>query len=433
MFKKLRNNFLIFNMTITSLLVLVAFVAIFALSFNNVKTHNEEQVMDLVDSYEETYSSTEGERESIGGNLTANIIINEDFDDSDSESPGSASFYTFNFSTTIDPDGDVKAVNSIYNISNSAAQEITDLALSEEVETGVVFYDDMYLQFTIIESNQPVMGHSQLYFLDVTESYTTLKELLVILAIVGVAMIVAIFFISKMYANRAIKPISDNWDRQKQFMADASHELKTPLAIINANYDALMANEDETVKSQERWLNHIKVGSDRMALLVNDMLTLTKMEEGAISVNKSEFNVSNDVLQVASSMEMIAHEKNVVMRWNIEPGVMIHSDQEKFTQLMTILLDNAVKYSNEDGWVEVSFVSGKKGTVLTVSNSGPGIPAADLPNVFNRFYRADKSRGHETRGHGLGLAIAKSIADALGGKIEALSIENECTSFILTL
>lgn len=424
MFKKLRNNFLIFNMTITSSLVIVAFVAIFALSFNNVKTENEAQVMDLADAYEENYGVS-----SYGDGFTSSIVIGEDFGEEGPETPDSASLFTFNFCTTIDSDGDVKVVHSIYNISDKMAQEITDLAIAEGVETGVVKYEEMYLQFTIDEGSQ----HSQVYFLDVTESYLTMKELLVTLTIVGIVMIVAIFFISKIFANRAIKPISNNWDKQKQFVADASHELKTPLAIINSNYDALMANEDETVKSQERWLNHIKVGSDRMALLVNDMLTLTKMEEGAITVNKSDFNVSNEVLQVTSSMEMIALEKNVVMRWNIEPEVIINSDHEKFVQLMTILLDNAVKYSNENGWVEVLFTNGKKETVLTVSNSGPGIPTEDLPNIFNRFYRSDKSRGHETRGHGLGLAIAKSISDALDGSIEVQSVVNESTTFTLTI
>lgn len=428
MFKELRNDFLIFNMTITSLLVFVAFAAIFALSFNNEKSQNENQMKELVEVYEETYSQ-------IYDNALGDFRGINRSEDSDSGSLDSSAVFTFNFCSTIDANGNVKSVNSISPIliSDKTAQDLTNLAISEGVNSGVVVYDKTYLQFKIVESDQPVKGNSQVYFLDVTESYTTMKELLVTLVIVGAVMIIAIFFISKMYANRAIKPISDNWDRQKQFVADASHELKTPLAIINANYDALMANEDETIKSQERWLNHIKVGSDRMALLVNDMLTLTKMEEGATTVNSAEFTASNEVLQVASSMEMIAREKNAIIRWNIEPNVVITSDQEKFVQLMTILLDNAVKYVNENGWVEVVFVRSKKDVVLTVSNSGPGIPHEDLPNVFNRFYRADKSRGHETRGHGLGLAIAKSITEALDGKIEVDSVEDEFTKFTITL
>lgn len=425
MFKKLRNNFLIFNMVITLMLVFVAFAAIYLISLNSMKEENEQQVMSLVENRTDVNTSVGG-KNTIWGAIQSRL-----FDEP--ETSDEASVLTFNFSVDIDSSGDVKDVNSIYSISNATAQEITDLALAEGEDIGVVRYGDMFLEFAIVSNDQSVVNSEQVYFLDVTESYSSMANLLVTLIIVGIIMVVAIFFISKMFANRAIKPISDNWDRQKQFVADASHELKTPLAIINANYDALMANEDETIKSQERWLNHIKVGSDRMAHLVNDMLLLTKMEEGAISVNKSEFVASNSVYQVAASMEVIAREKNVAIRINIEPNVLLNTDEEKYSQLVTILLDNAVKYAEVGGWVDVIFTKDKKGTILSVSNSGPGIPAVDLPNVFNRFYRADKSRGHKTRGHGLGLAIAKSITEALGGNIEVNSVENQNTTFTLTL
>ncbi|MEB9894073.1 histidine kinase dimerization/phospho-acceptor domain-containing protein [Bacillus cereus] len=144
--------------------------------------------------------------------------------------------------------------------------------------------------------------HDQITFLDVTESYNTLMELLTTLVIVGLMMLFVIFAISLFFANRSIAPIAETWEKQKQFFADVSHELKTPLAIINANSDALLANEGETIRSQRKWLDYIKSQTDRMGKLVNDLLYLAKTEDTNLKLNAMPFDMSEMVSDVILAM-----------------------------------------------------------------------------------------------------------------------------------
>lgn len=439
MFKKLRNDFLIFNMAITSLIIFIAFAIVFFVVFNNMKYENEKKIQSMIENRSLMY-----ETEPPGGQVDINDRLS--FGGGETEVPEvtiDSSVNTLNFSVYVDSEGNVIEVNSVYDIPEEAVEEAVQMALSDGKDVGTIKLNGLHWQYAKVnaetktvtdgQSSVTVSENPQIYFLDVTESYQGMKFLLLTLFVVGGVVLVAIFFVSRMFANRAIEPIVENWERQKQFVADASHELKTPLAIINANYDALMVNEDETIKSQQKWLNHIKIGSDRMAHLVNDMLTLTKMEEGAIQVNKAPFNLSEDVVALVEPMELLIKGKDVELTLFVEPDIVINSDEAKYIQLMTILLDNAVKYVDDGGWIKIKLQKEKKHTVFKISNSGQGIPESDLNNVFDRFYRADKSRAHPNRGHGLGLSIAKSISDLLGGKITAESVEGECTTFSFEL
>jgi two-component system sensor histidine kinase CiaH len=143
--------------------------------------------------------------------------------------------------------------------------------------------------YTVMEDKYQIM------FLDVTTYNKTLTQLLTTLLSVGSIVLLAVSIISLYFANRVIKPIAEAWERQKQFVADASHELKTPLSIINANCDALLANREETIKSQSKWLDNIKVGTDRMAKLINGLLSLAKMEDMSFELQKEPFSMSDAI------------------------------------------------------------------------------------------------------------------------------------------
>ena len=184
-------------------------------------------------------------------------------------------------------------------------------------------------------------------FLDVTMYKKTLFQLLTTLLSVGLIMLFAIFIISLYFANRVIKPISEAWERQKQFVADASHELKTPISIINANYDALLANQEETIKSQLKWLDNLKIGTNRMTKLINDLLSLAQMEDLSFVMQKVPFNMSSAVNEVILSMEAVMAEKDIELISSIKPDIIVKSDPERVKQVITILLDNAVKYTEK--------------------------------------------------------------------------------------
>lgn len=230
-----------------------------------------------------------------------------------------------------------------------------------------------------------------------------------------------------------MKPIIEAWEQQKQFVADASHELKTPLSIITANYDALLAHKEETIDSQIKWLGYIKTGMDRMTKLINDLLYLAKMDNVNLEIEKTVFNLSDEVHNVVSPMAAGAIERGIALSQSVEPNVMVEGDPERIKEVIAILFDNAIRYTNENGNINLSLAKSKRQVTFSIRNTGNGISEQDISHVFDRFYRADSSRTHENGGFGLGLSIAKSVINASGGDIHVSSVENGWTTFMFTL
>ena len=230
-----------------------------------------------------------------------------------------------------------------------------------------------------------------------------------------------ILFISTKLTNWIIKPVQESFDKQKQFITDASHELKTPLAVIMASSEALESNPDE-----KKWLENIKSESDRMNKLISDLLELAKSES---IDDRSEFtlcNLSKTVEKSVLTFEGIMFEKGIALEDSIEDDIEIEMNEYKIKQLMSILLDNAIKHSESGGKITVNLKK-EKDVVLTVSNLGEGIPKGDEEKIFERFYRADESRNRNENRYGLGLAIAKNIALSHNARITASSDNGETT------
>ncbi|MFC8689626.1 sensor histidine kinase [Brevibacillus porteri] len=438
MFRKLRNKFLIINMSITSLLMIVAFSLIYWITYNNIQTDNHNKL-----NIQATKSFI---RETSQGTVTQ-VLDTTSITDLNSKSTSSI------LNVRVDSNGNMldRYVGDPSLVDN--IQKVTQIAWNNRENSSTVTLEGKQWMYSI--TSPPTIrivlqnGDTQILqenfdkvnlqnynivnLLDITESHETLINLLTTLISIGLIMLFLIFLVSRYFANRAIVPIAEAWARQKQFVADASHELKTPLMIMKANYDVLMANETETIQSQYKWLSYIKTGTDRMAKLVNDMLTLTRMDEANIELSKEEFNLSHAIRTVTESMDGILNDKGITLLCEIEPNMVIESDEERINQLITILFDNAVKYTNSGGQIELTLSKTKKQVKFVIKNSGKGIPQADLPKVFDRFYRVDPSRATKTEGHGLGLSIAKSIVHLLGGSIHVTSVENEWTTFTFTL
>ncbi|RXS91865.1 GHKL domain-containing protein [Geobacillus sp. PK12] len=165
----------------------------------------------------------------------------------------------------------------------------------------------------------------------------------------------------------------------------------------------------------------------------NDLLSLAQMEDISFEIKKIPFNISNAIHDVILSMEAAVTDKHIQLTCSIEPDVMIKSDPERIKQVIAILFENAIKYTNENGKIDLSLMKSKRHIVFSIKNTGKGIGKQDLPRIFDRFYRADPSRTQETDGYGLGLSIAKAIIERLGGEIRAESVENEYAAFTLTL
>jgi len=234
-------------------------------------------------------------------------------------------------------------------------------------------------------------------------------------------------------ANFIVKPIEISFERQKQFIADASHELKTPLTMIKNNLSVLRLDQEATVASQAQWLDNVQFGFDRMHHLTTDLLTLAKLEEPSEQRKISEFDFSQAAGWVIHPMKSLADEKGIDLSYEIQPGLYVKENAEKIMQVMTILTDNAIKYANREGWINLQVKKKKDRVSFTLANSGSGIPPEKLPHLFDRFYTVDEARSSENKSYGLGLAIAKMIVEQAGGTIRVTSIENERTTVCFSL
>ncbi len=211
------------------------------------------------------------------------------------------------------------------------------------------------------------------------------------------------------------KPIKESFAKQKQFISNASHELKTPLSIISANADVLKES------GNNEWLNNISSQTQRMGVLVSDMLTLAKMDEGDIKKTHTDVNLSDEIINSALPFDAVAFEKGKTLELDVAENIHITAHAESIKQIANILLDNAIKHANDKGKIIVSLKKESSRIALTVFNTGSLIPAEDSNKIFERFYRGDRSRSRESGGSGLGLAIARGIADTNKWKIFANS------------
>ena len=225
-----------------------------------------------------------------------------------------------------------------------------------------------------------------------------------------------LFYIVFRLSFRVFQPIKESFDKQKQFISNASHELKTPLTVISANADVLKQSGDN------QWISNIHSQTERMDALVADMLTLAKMDEGKMSLNQTEFNLSEEITSSALPFDAVAFEKGKMLELEIADNIVINGDVDSVKKIVNILLDNAVKHASNGGTIKVSLKKESSRIALSVFNTGSLVPAEDSNKVFERFYRGDKSRARESGGSGLGLAIARGIADANKWKISADSV-----------
>jgi two-component system sensor histidine kinase CiaH len=235
-------------------------------------------------------------------------------------------------------------------------------------------------------------------------------------------------------AGRALRPIQAATDSQRVFIADASHELRTPLSVIRANAELLKRHSSESISANHEAVDDIVVESDHLGKMVGQMLTLAQADAGRGALVLSEVMLNELAEEVARRLRLLAESRGVAFEADVDGPLPLRGDGDRLRELMTILADNAIKYTEAGGKVrlEVRRASGGKVT-LRVSDTGCGIPAEALPHIFDRFYRVDKARSREAGGTGLGLAIARWIAEAHGGSIRAESVPGEGTTMTVEL
>ena len=314
------------------------------------------------------------------------------------------------FTVTVNESGDVLSVDTgkIAAVDMDDAVDYAQQALESGKERG--FLGDYRWRKADTENG------TLLIFLDCGRSLDTFRSFLLTSVAVSLLGLLAVFLLILAFSGRVVRPVAESYEKQKRFITDAGHEIKTPLAIIEADADVL----EMEMEGESEWLSDIRLQTRRLADLTNDLVYLSRMEERRSDAQMVDFPLSDAVQETAQSFQSRAMQKRQTFTGEIAQNLTLHGDEKAIRQLVSILLDNAVKYAPEEGVIRLKLERQGKNAVLSVWNTTAGrIPRESMPKLFDRFYRTDPSRSSETGGHGIGLSIAKAVVGAHRGKITA--------------
>lgn len=265
-------------------------------------------------------------------------------------------------------------------------------------------------------------------FLDTSSERAAIIRIIIVSLGVGIiAWLIMLGFVI-LLSKKAIRPIAENIEKQKQFVTNAGHELKTPLAIIQANCDAM-----ELFNGENKWSSNIKSQVTRMNELTKNLLTLARMDESAGNMLMEELDLTEMVSENIKTFSGPFSLKGVALEKDIMENVHFKGDRAQMSQLFSLLFDNAVKYVNESGKARVSLSKRDRKTVFMIQNTCSELPAAPPGKLFDRFYRSDESHSQKTGGHGIGLSVVSSIVSNHGGRVQAEYIQPDIVRFTVTL
>ena len=312
------------------------------------------------------------------------------------------------FSVHYDTDGTVLRVNQDYiaSISERDAETYADTALKSGKAQG---YESGY-RYLVSRTE----GKTVVLFLNSERELQTVKSLLLITLAIANLCLVVVFGLVVLFSRRAITPYLKNMEAQKQFITNASHELKTPLTAISTSADVL-AMEHEG----DEWVHNIQVQSGRLAKLITSLVALSRLDEENPFPVRTEFSLSDALWEISEPFVSLAQAKGKTYTQDIADGLTVTGDRTAIQQMASILLDNALKYSPDGGSISLTARRSGKKAEITVSNTVDGTQFIDTGRLFDRFYRADESHSNTVSGTGIGLSIAKATVDAHGGTISA--------------
>jgi len=306
-------------------------------------------------------------------------------------------------------------------LSDDIIKKANDIIFNREdseIKIGSLYFDRLSYNFN---------SGNFLIFVDTSNIQKRLVSLLVVTSIIFILFEILVCFIARMITDWITKPVLDSFNKQKEFIANASHELKTPLSVMIASIDCIDIN-----KKNKKWIDNLKSESDRMNNLITRLLDLSKSEN---NTNKEIYNINNLSKIVENrvlTFESLAFENNVLIETSIQKNIMYKCNQNDMHELVSIIVDNAIKHSYSKSKIKVNLYKEKNNIILDIINNGKEIHSEDCEKIFERFYRSDKSRNRDSNRYGLGLSIAKNIVNNHGGKILAFS-KNKFTTFRVIL
>lgn len=265
-------------------------------------------------------------------------------------------------------------------------------------------------------------------FLDCNRTLTIFYQFLQSSVMMSIIVIILVLALVILFSSIVTRPLVKTYQKQKQFITNASHDLKTPLTIINGSCEILEYNNLDN-----EWIQTIKEQVTKLTSLTNKLVFLTKMDESIGDYQVEEFNLSSVIEELILPYQQLLNSQNKTFIYNIQTDLVYKGNEKMISEMMTLLLDNALKYSSDQGIVELQIFKAGRNIKIILSNTTDNIPVGNLDKLFERFTRLDTSRNSDTGGHGIGLSVVKSIVDAHKGKIKATSDDGKTITFTINL
>ena len=387
MIKRLRRKFIIVNMAIVTVMLAVIFGLILFFTKSNMEQDNIQMLRSV----------------SI-------MPMQPDMPDKAPQKTMPSVFAVYRT-----PDKEYSAWGSeVVDFSDSGLlSELYNKAMNEENETGIL--NEYNLRFHINHNPK----HKAVFFADISGEIKTLRQLTYTCIFIAVLSLILFFAISVLLARWTVKPVETAWNQQKQFVADASHELKTPLTVIMTNAEMLL-DENHTPQKRIQFSESILTMSKQMRGLTESLLELARSDNNSKEITFEDVEFSNLISEAVLPFEPLYYEKGLTLSCELQDNIVVSGDSTQLCRLADILLDNAMKYSYPNTTVTVSLKKHRDYCIFSVSSHGDTISKTDLKNIFKRFYRVDKARSGN-HSYGLGLSIAESIVKEHGGRIWAES------------
>lgn len=414
MIRRLRRKFILINLLLVGVVLTVVFVLLVA---SNARRYADQSqaAMRMALSWREN----ENPRFEIGAPPP----------DHNPSDEGSRFTMVPVFVVTVE-DGVVTSINDggQVEVSRETAELAAAEALASGEDSGILRRLNLRFQ---LETRPD--GTVRVAFADQSWESSSLRTLILNCLLVWALAMAAFFFVGLFLSSLALRPVETAWKQQRQFVADASHELKTPLTVILANTGIVLAHPSDTVSAQSKWLEYTQEEARQMKGLVEDLLFLAKSDAARQEFQTAQVDLSELVQGCLLPFEPVAFEAGVRLDAQVDPGLTLTGDEAQLRRLVRILLDNGVKYAGAEGAVSLTLTRQQDKLRLTVRNTGAPIPPEHLPHLFEQFYRADAARNRAQGGYGLGLAIAKAIVEHHRGRISVSSAVESGTVFTVLL
>ncbi|MBP2630617.1 MAG: phoR 1 [Firmicutes bacterium] len=327
-------------------------------------------------------------------------------------------------------DGTILMQSTGITISDSQLPYLINTTSSMTLDSDTIEFEN--IPFTYLRTYLPEENYTLIVFNDKSEQEERMNQLITHLLLVGLVCSLLSFFASFFLAKHAIKPIQTSLEQQNSFVSDASHELRTPITIIQTNLDIIKgASSHETIADNEKWLSNIQDETTAMTELINSLLFLARADANQQLMEKEYFPLNPTVLDAIHPFEVIAKKNNITLTTDMNGPMTALGDAIRLKQVLTILIDNAIRHTPEHGSVVAGCHSKDDAIYITVTDTGEGIAKENQHKIFDRFYQVDESR--HKGGSGLGLSIAKWIIEQHGGSISVSSTLGNGTIFTIKL